>query len=170
MTDTTSGMFHFKNLLPFAITVRFNPDMLIEAVADAAPLGAHTHDRGIEFHRAGFPRSGGRLKNWFRNRGNWHMTAPIITLGGGTFSKMSFATGQKKLRMWTQTPRSLPYAAIQEFGGHVGPAKGRMVWSEGGVTIRAYKRKGYEIKAQEYAKKGLTHFAQNDLQIKVEWK
>jgi hypothetical protein len=170
MTQANSGMFRFKNLLPFAITVRFNPDVLAEAIADAAPIGAHTHDKGIQFNRAGFPRAGGRLKNWFRNKANWHMTAPIITLGGGTFNKMSFATDQKKLRVWTQTPSNLKYAAIQEFGGKVGPAKGRMVWNDGGVIIRAYKRKGYEIKAQEYAKKGLTHFAQNDLQIRVEWK
>ena len=132
------GWFDVKPMRPFEIIVRFNPDMLIEAVADAAPIGRHTHDRGIKFKRVGFPRTGGRLKNWFRNRANWHLIAPVMYFGG-----TRHIGGARNLRMWTKTPRSIPYAAIQEFGGAVGPvAHKRMIRNQDGVIITAYGRKG----------------------------
>ena len=146
---------------PFAVKISFDPADLENALSEAAPIGSHLHDQSIPYKNSDYPRSGGRLKAWFKNRGNWNITGMTMYFG----NTKHVAKG-KRARMWTRV--MLPYAAIQEFGGRVRDAAKRMAYSAYGKLFIRGKRAGYGIQAIEYAKKGLERFA-NKIKVDIGW-
>jgi hypothetical protein len=138
---------------PIKAIIEWDIDALVQEARAAAPIGAHTHDRGIAFKKW-LPRAGGALKAEIGNKANWRYRAN----GNSPYARITLKH---------------PGAYALEFGAHVAAVAGKIMrWMSPTGPVATRGRGEFNIPPHPFAEKILERFVNRtgvNAGIRVGW-